>query len=1204
MAEFDLYSCLQCDAIFSRSCKLEAHTKSHFQESDSFESSDYEGPSAELSAKRYKNRRSRAERATPYNFRSRPGGALENEVGEPPVDRHQALPSPLVVDSSPHRARRAPINRDRPMQPSLPRLRFRSCRNEKNFLFRWERDANANYVCCVCKQVFLHLSYLKIHIRIHTGFRPYVCNICKKGFTQASALQGHTRIHTGEKPYQCKICKKRFKESSKVTRHMRVHTGEKPYRCKLCGKSFSQSGSVKIHLKQHDRSISNRDSGRKKQCKTRLGQRKGELRLRKDLIDTSLHSDSLRREEEKPCIYEPQVSATECKADLENKIDQTPEINSEKEKEDENLNYQDSVVWLAGNKPETKSDSCLTPFRPAPCEADKPLDMRQSPTVCEEYTNVSAEKTSPEYEMNVSAESEPKANGGLLSECDSVTDEGTNGDQKANATNRVMQKILLKLTSKEASRRRKKRKRKRLTARPKKTKRDKTEISVSISQTPDKLVKEVSENSVSKENPDIPKAPIPSTQHIENGTRLTTLQAEDGGRQDTHEETPEEKVHAEMRRNDQKSDVHGEAGTVQANEQAQECIDPEKTAVHMYEKSLQVTSLLNIKLYKPTPSMTSSTAFPSFSDLVLSQSTQTPENFPVLSNKTAPAGHHSTSSRITETKKWESDNDQFPLDLSKHKAARASREHKPEPSKVNVEAHRKGKTPKKADEKSHNADAEREMPTRGTLQTLSQRLSANTRSKTQGYRSLNRRVQRKPKKLNDETLNEPHRKSKQNDTIHLEHPVGNAGELLPRKPLGMGQNPNFFRASSSLKDLANKSNYDTEQTKNLSTKYAQRKSSSQTDQGLPESRKPKKGKRKHRVEISGKPNTRTNKSMCKKSLVDVILCQVEEKDFQEYLHAYDIHNKNAANRESQRTTEHEKGKEKSDGCEHEGSKVYPEQHLSREAARANEEDVPQDLSWRMPAQERFSEETLFYASNDDISCVEVVVRTSSDNKVEAVFKEEEISCDSGLEPHEILTAELPYNSYNDLCETEIPAMESTASTSYMYDERAYSTIYLTQEEPSQREDDITLCIVQESSAHSSYNEHLIATSHIIGSGVPYPQLCAHSGFSEQLIAANHSISNGVPYSHPGAYSNYCEHMISASHSISGGVPYPCPGVPCPYLDAHTSFSEHLISASHNLYSGVPYPQLEDQVYQERIYTPPSYNFVCNYYAICQPYDHY
>lgn len=1198
MAElFKVYSCLQCDAIFTRSCKLEAHTKSHSQERQSSESSDYEGPSVEFGARRHANRRSRDGRATASNFkRTVPGGTLENAIDGPPADHPQAprSPKPLVTDTSRDRGRRA---RDRPMQPSLPRMRFRSYKNKKDFLARWGKGAKAKYVCCVCEQPFLRLCYLKIHARIHTGFRPHVCDVCKKGFTQSSALQSHMRIHTGEKPYQCEICKKRFKESSKVTRHLRVHTGEKPYKCKLCGKSFTQSGSLKIHSKQHDRLKSSRDKGRKKKCTPRLGQRKEELSLRKD---TLLQSDSLKQEEEKHCIYEPQASTTDHK----NKIDQAPETCSEEDRKDESFSYQDSVIWLVEKKPEIKSENSLTHLRSAPCESGEPLDMKQSFTVCEEYTEVSTQKTSPECEINASTELESEASGSLPPECDSKTDEGTGKNRKVNAAGKVMNKILLKQTSKEACK--KKVKRKRSKAKPKKKKRGRREISLLHIQTSDELVKEGTENSTSKGSPDIPKVLLPSTKHIENGTRLTVPPAEDRrGHQDTQVGIPEEKEesktlfqHAEVHRNAQKSDLYCDAGTVQAKEDVQACTDCDET--------LQVPSLLNIRLYNSTPSMTSSTAFPSF-EQAFSQRTKSLENFPVQSSNNALSV--STSNRATENMIWESDNYQYPLDLSKHEATRSSRQQDEiEPSIVSCEGHTKGKTP---DGNSHNADAEKEIPTRGTFQTLSQRLSVDSRSTTQGYRSLNRRVQRKPKKLDEETLNEPQGKSKQTDTIRLEHPLENAGRMLPQNPLGMGQNPNFFRASPTLEDHAPETNHDAEQTKSLFTENAQRVSSSQTDQGLPESGKPKKGKRKHRVEISGKANRRTNEGMCKKSLIDVILYQApnEEENIEEYRHADDdIYNKNSPNRESRRTGKHEKGKEKN-RSEYEGSNVYQEQHLSEETARAKDEDGPQDLSWKMPEQERVSDSTLFYAGNDDISCVEVVVRTSSDSDVEVVFKEEDFSHESGLEPHESLTAEVPCNSYNGLCEMkEIPAMESTESTSNMYDERAYSTIYLTQEEPSQREDDSSLYYVQESGAHSSHSEHYFALSHSNGSGVPCPHLCAPSTCSEPLISANYSFNNGVPYSHFGVHSSYYEHVISANHNIGGGVPYPYPG-------AHTSYGEELVSASHNCYSGVPYPYPEDQVYQERIYTPssyPPYNVVChyfvdehlNYYAVYQHHEHY
>lgn len=39
------------------------------------------------------------------------------------------------------------------------------------------------------------------------------------------------RQHTGELPASCEICNKSFKHKSELRMHMRVHTGWKPYVC-------------------------------------------------------------------------------------------------------------------------------------------------------------------------------------------------------------------------------------------------------------------------------------------------------------------------------------------------------------------------------------------------------------------------------------------------------------------------------------------------------------------------------------------------------------------------------------------------------------------------------------------------------------------------------------------------------------------------------------------------------------------------------------------------------------------------------------------------------------------------------------------------------------------------------------------------------------------------------------------------------------
>ncbi len=36
--------------------------------------------------------------------------------------------------------------------------------------------------CTVCEKTFCTVSYLRRHVRIHTGVRPFQCDICQKTF--------------------------------------------------------------------------------------------------------------------------------------------------------------------------------------------------------------------------------------------------------------------------------------------------------------------------------------------------------------------------------------------------------------------------------------------------------------------------------------------------------------------------------------------------------------------------------------------------------------------------------------------------------------------------------------------------------------------------------------------------------------------------------------------------------------------------------------------------------------------------------------------------------------------------------------------------------------------------------------------------------------------------------------------------------------
>ena len=104
------------------------------------------------------------------------------------------------------------------------------------------------YGCHVCSEKFTCSSMLKDHVRTRCGRQPFTCTTCGKTFAHSSNLRVHVRRHSGERRYSCSECAKKFVTSSDLTVHMRIHSGERPYECRLCARSFAQSTGLTDHI--------------------------------------------------------------------------------------------------------------------------------------------------------------------------------------------------------------------------------------------------------------------------------------------------------------------------------------------------------------------------------------------------------------------------------------------------------------------------------------------------------------------------------------------------------------------------------------------------------------------------------------------------------------------------------------------------------------------------------------------------------------------------------------------------------------------------------------------------------------------------------------------------------------------------------------------------------------------------------------------
>lgn len=127
---------------------------------------------------------------------------------------------------------------------------------ENGLKLHMQIHAKKRFECNVCSKLFSRKNTLKIHERSHHGDKPFECDICHKRYGSKTSLAYHMETSHVDKAlrsykYTCYICKYNSMSLTYLRYHMRRHSGIRPFKCRFCPKRCTVNYQCKVHELTH-----------------------------------------------------------------------------------------------------------------------------------------------------------------------------------------------------------------------------------------------------------------------------------------------------------------------------------------------------------------------------------------------------------------------------------------------------------------------------------------------------------------------------------------------------------------------------------------------------------------------------------------------------------------------------------------------------------------------------------------------------------------------------------------------------------------------------------------------------------------------------------------------------------------------------------------------------------------------------------------